>query len=105
MAERLGWLQAAGCGRWLRIVTGHTHLPLYAGRMDQLYFGSQIELLCKTQVRYVGTLYSIDAQNHTVALQNGTCLHTRVVCTPPHLPPSDLEEGFFEATDATWREG
>lgn len=35
------------------------------------YIGSRISLISKSEIRYEGTLYTINTQESTVALQNG----------------------------------
>lgn len=37
------------------------------------YLGSTITLLSQAEVRYVGTLYTIDSEKSQVVLTNGTC--------------------------------
>ena len=35
------------------------------------YLGSAISLISKSEIRYEGTLYSIDTKDSNIALQNG----------------------------------
>ena len=37
------------------------------------YIGSTISLISKSDIRYEGTLYTIDMNDSTIALQNGEC--------------------------------
>ena len=41
------------------------------------FLGSKISLISKSQIRYEGTLYPVDAVESTVALQNGKNKKTR----------------------------
>jgi hypothetical protein len=36
------------------------------------YIGSLISLTSKSEIRYEGTLFSVDTENSNIALQNGT---------------------------------
>ena len=53
------------------------------------YIGSRISLISKSEIRYEGTLYTINTQESTVALQHGA-------------PPSTLIAAVQPQTAAVW---
>ena len=52
------------------------------------YLGSRIVLISKSEIRYEGTLYTIDTQQSTVALQNVRSFGTEGRKQDGHIPPS-----------------
>ena len=53
------------------------------------YLGSRIVLISKSEIRYEGTLYTIDTTNSTVALQNVRSFGTETRKPPAEtIPPS-----------------
>jgi len=52
------------------------------------YIGSRISLISRSDVRYVGTLYTIDPQESTIALQN-----VRNMGTENRRPGAEMVEG------------
>lgn len=61
------------------------------------FLGSKISLISKSEIRYEGILYTIDAQESIIALAKGefVCLHPqgRPWVTPPPCDPADLTSG------------
>ena len=52
------------------------------------YLGSRIVLISKSEIRYEGTLYAIDTNNSTVALQNVRSFGTEDRKAEGAIPPS-----------------
>ena len=69
--------------------------------MSVPYIGSHISLISKSEVRYEGTLYTIDTVNSTVALQNVTSFGTENRCQDRFVAPSNeiYEYIIFRAGD------
>ena len=58
-----------------------------AGAGSVPYLGSRIVLISKSEIRYEGTLYTIDTNNSTVALQNVRSFGTEGRKADNPIPP------------------
>ena len=65
------------------------------------YLGSRIVLISKSEIRYEGTLYTIDTTNSTVALQNVRSFGTESRKKDMPIPPSEqiFDYIIFRGTD------
>ena len=65
------------------------------------YLGSRIVLISKSEIRYEGTLYTIDTNNSTVALQNVRSFGTEDRKAEGAIPPSAevFDYIIFRGTD------
>ena len=65
------------------------------------YLGSRIVLISKSEIRYEGTLYTIDTDNSTVALQNVRSFGTEDRKAEGAIPPSAevFDYIIFRGTD------
>jgi len=65
------------------------------------YLGSRIVLISKSEIRYEGTLYTIDTTNSTVALQNVRSFGTENRKEEGAIPPSNevFDYIIFRGTD------
>lgn len=65
------------------------------------YLGSRIVLISKSEIRYEGTLYTIDTTNSTVALQNVRSFGTEGRKDSGRIPPSNevFDYIIFRGTD------
>ena len=65
------------------------------------YLGSRIVLISKSEIRYEGTLYTIDTANSTVALQSVRSFGTEDRKAEGHIPPSSevFDYIIFRGTD------
>ena len=65
------------------------------------FLGSKIVLISKSDIRYEGTLYTIDSNNSTVALQNVRSFGTEDRRTTGQIPPSNEIFNFivFKGSD------
>ena len=65
------------------------------------YLGSRIVLISKSEIRYEGTLYTIDTTNSTVALQNVRSFGTENRKEDGAIPPSSevFDYIIFRGTD------
>ena len=65
------------------------------------YLGSRIVLISKSEIRYEGTLYTIDTTNSTVALQNVRSFGTENRKEDNPIPPSAeiFDYIIFRGTD------
>jgi len=72
-----------------------------AGSGGMPYLNSHIVLISKSEIRYEGTLYTIDTTNSTVALQNVRSFGTEDRKKDNHIPPSPevFDYIIFRGTD------
>lgn len=76
----LTWLSVCACAlRDFQVVSEMSGVP---------YLGSRIVLISKSEIRYEGTLYTIDTTNSTVALQNVRSFGTENRKDEGAIPPS-----------------
>ena len=83
-----------------RDVADAAHAPLAPGSRRAMsgggvpYLGSRIVLISKSEIRYEGTLYTIDTGNSTVALQNVRSFGTEGRRNGvKEIPPNDTVTG------------
>lgn len=72
------WLEL----HWLENLGKFTHKLVHA---RQLMVVISAKLVSKSDIRYVGILHDIDAQNSTIALEQGNACRTSIVSSIPNL--------------------
>lgn len=65
--------------------------------MSQIYslLGSKVSIITKSEIRYEGTLYTLDQTQATIALSNVQMLGTEDRISDKCIPPSDTIYSFI----------
>ena len=65
--------------------------------MNQIYnlIGSKVSIITKSDIRYEGTLYTLDHRQATIALSNVQILGTEDRVVEKRIPPSDSIYNFI----------